>query len=258
MAVDLGTMMMRWIAAVLAAGCAFAAEPVRFTERKLDRKVPGCEVDFSWLEATSGPAEVRGRINAAIVGAFFKGTQKADFRKEAESFIKDCREEAPHMVGWSRDIGMERLRTRPPVLSFAYVAESFEGGAHPNAERWFLNLEPETGRQVRLESILVDGALPRLTEIAERRFRAERDLSPTADLKEEGFWWKDGRFHLNENYGFGETSLTFFYNQYEVAPYSMGVTEVEIPYAEILELLRPEFRRGFSVSGTPRPPAAAK
>jgi hypothetical protein len=111
---------------------------------------------------------------------------------------------------------------------------------------------------VTLESILTEGALPRLTAITERHFRAKRELGPTADLKEEGFWWKDGRFHLNENYGFGETSLTFFYNQYEVAPYSMGVTEVEIPYAEIAHLLRPKLRQALISSGTPPPPAAAK
>jgi hypothetical protein len=236
--------------AALAAGCALAAEPITFAERKLKRSVPGCEQDFRWLEATSLPPDVRGRINTAIAASFFKGTQMPDFQKEADRFIKECREAAPHTVGWSLIIGMAALRTRPPVVSVEYVSESYEGGAHPNAARWFLNLDPETGRPVKLESILTEGALPRLTEIAERHFRAERELSPTANLKEEGFWWEDGRFHLNDNYGFGENSITFFYNQYEVAPYAMGPTEVEIPYSEILDLLRPEFRNALTAPGT--------
>jgi Protein of unknown function (DUF3298) len=246
MELDLGTMAVRWIvAAALAAGCGYAAEPVRFTERKLERKVAGCEVDFQWLEATSGPAEVRRRINAAIVEAFFKDTPGGNFQKEADDFVATCRKDR-YLIVFSLDIWVKAVHTSAPVLSFEFGTESYTGQPHAYHALWYLNLDPETGKPVKLESMLVEGALARLTEIAERHFREERELSPTADLKEAGFEREDGHFHLNENYGFGEKSLTFFYNEYEIAPYSMGSTDVEIPYGEILELLRPGFRKGLS------------
>src|SRR5690349_11818101 len=128
MALDLCTMVVRWIAAAaLAAAWAHAEEPLRFMERKLNRRVAGCKVEFRWLELPSGTAEVRNRINSAIAAAFFNGTQKPDFGKEADDFINDCREEAPHRVAWSLIIGMKTLRTQP-VVSLAYGSESYAGG----------------------------------------------------------------------------------------------------------------------------------
>jgi Protein of unknown function (DUF3298) len=61
---------------------------------------------------------------------------------------------------------------------------------------------------------------------------------PSADLKEAGFWFKDGRFQSNENFGLTDKALLFEYNVYEIAPYVMGPTTVEIPLAEIRDLLR--------------------
>jgi len=114
-----------------------------------------------------------------------------------------------------------------------------------SASKYF-NFDPVTGEPIKLASILKDGAMARLTAIAEVHFRQARKLTATAKLDEEGFGgvgfgWPDGRFALNDNYGFGEKALYFFFNDYEIAPHAMGATLVEIPYAEIRDLIRPEF-----------------
>ena len=35
-----------------------------------------------------------------------------------------------------------------------------------------------------------------------------------------------------------EHSITFIYNVYEIAPYSNGITELDIPYSDINDLLK--------------------
>jgi hypothetical protein len=257
-------MLVRWIVLpVLAASCAFAAEPLQFEARWLNREVSGCEVKFDWIEVTSGPPAVRSRINAALLEFFLSPTgdrpkdarlgPETAYKNEADSFISQCRREEKDglKANWSLADSVTVLRDRPPFFSFQYSSHSYEGGAHPNSDKWFLTVDAETGREVELTSIMVDGFLPRLTEIAEPHFRAVRHLSPTANLKEEGFLWPDGRFQLNENYAFGETSLIFVFTTYEIASHAHGETRLEIPYAEIQDLLKPEFRN-LSVSAPPR------
>ncbi len=84
--------------------------------------------------------------------------------------------------------------------------------------------------------------MPWLTPIAEVYFRKARQLSPTADLKEAGFWFPDGRFKLNENFGLTDTALLFNFNMYEIAARSMGETRIAIPLTGI---------PGLAASGIP-------
>jgi hypothetical protein len=82
--------------------------------------------------------------------------------------------------------------------------------------------------------------MARLTAVGEVHFRQERKLAATGKLEDQGFGLPGG-FALNDNYGFGEKALFFFFNDYEIAPHFMGSTSVEIPYAEIRDLIRPGF-----------------
>jgi hypothetical protein len=205
---------------------------------------------IEWVEVVSGPREVRDRMNRAILEALAGadvnpgGARRATPAEIAAGFVQDYFErDDDSRMPWSLDAGASVVRNRAPVLSLDVGSESYAGGAHANASRFYLNLDFATAKPLALSDVLVEGALPRLTQIAERYFRKERELAPDADLKEAGFWWEDGRFHLNGNFAIGEKSLLFFYNQYEIASYVDGPTEIEIPFEEITALLRPKFRQ---------------
>jgi hypothetical protein len=255
---------MRRVILLAAVGCAVAsgADPLRLEPRVLERKSPGCSDQKSpcgyarieWVEVVSGPREVRDRMNRAILDAVAtgppgkanpEGPRRATPAEIAQDFVQEYlkdRHGTTSQLGWSLDGGAQVLRNRAPVLSLEFSSESYAGGAHGSASTWYLNLDFATGKRLALSDVLVEGALPRLTQIAERHFRKERELAPDADLKAEGFWWEDGRFHLNQNFALGEKSLIFFYNQYEITSYAAGPTEIEIPFEEIGELLKVEFR----------------
>ena len=57
---------------------------------------------------------------------------------------------------------------------------------------------------------------------------------------ENGFNFPSDRFKLNDNYGIGDKALVFHFNTYEIAPGAIGDRKIEIPYAEIRHLLKPE------------------
>jgi hypothetical protein len=63
-----------------------------------------------------------------------------------------------------------------------------------------------------------------------------KNLKPNQSLEGE-FWFDNNKFHLNENFLFTKTGITFFYNEYEIACYACGTTEIEIPYKNIKSLI---------------------
>ena len=105
--------------------------------------------------------------------------------------------------------------------------------AHPLFDTTYLNSDTRTGEALSLNSILKDGALPRLNAIGLVYFRKARGLAPADDLIEAGFNFSDDTFELNENFGVADNALIFHFNAYEVAPYALGPTDVEIPLSAI-------------------------
>ena len=90
--------------------------------------------------------------------------------------------------------------------------------------------------KLTLEDIISDKQ--QLTGLAEKKFREMKNMGETDSLKDAGFWFDGNKFALSENFGVTETGLLFFYNPYEIAPWAMGSTELEIPFEEIQTLLK--------------------
>ncbi|MGA9058295.1 MAG: SUMF1/EgtB/PvdO family nonheme iron enzyme [Terriglobia bacterium] len=258
-----------WIVALMTS-LGMAAEPLRVENRHVDRKLPGCgnekdgcdHVEFTYVEVVGGPAAARKRINAEIMACvlFGPGTDSEAARDTCKSrpTLSECKSTpelaAQAEIDFSASIYKDHpswqpsalsrwvtvLRTAAPVLSLG-CSEISSGGAHPISSAEYLNFDPATGEPIKLVSILKDGAMARLTAIAETHFRQKRKLAANAKLEDEGFTFPGGRFELNDNYGFGEKALLFLFNENEIAPGYMGPTLVEIPYSEIRDLIRPEF-----------------
>jgi Protein of unknown function (DUF3298) len=229
-----------------------AAEPLRVENQHIDRKLPGCgdptdgcaHVELTYVEVAGGTAAAHQRINAAIVAFVTQSKdRKATPASFAQGYIDDYADDLkddPSTPPESLTVSVKVLRNAAPVFSLGCSQLSAGGGGHQLSDMRYLNFDPLTGEPIKLVSILKEGALARLTAIAEVHFRKERDLAATATLGDAGFNFPSG-FALNDNYGFGEKALVFFFNPYEIAPAAMGPQEVEIPYAEIRDLLRPGF-----------------
>ncbi len=239
------------IAVVLMAARGVPAQPVTYESRHVERMLPGCgdekegcaRVELDFVEITGGAApEALDRMNQAIVDNLVRGGPKMTPDQYADRFIANYTvEDNPRGVPWRLERKIKALRATPPVVSLESYEFGYTGGAHPYSGTVYLNFNAATGKPVKLSDILRDGALPKLTDVAEGYFRRKRNLAPGADLKEEGFsFFKNDRFALNENFGVGEDALVFTFNEYEVAPYAWGPTEFEIPFSAIRDLLRPE------------------
>ena len=81
--------------------------------------------------------------------------------------------------------------------------------------------------------------------MVEQKFRKVYELADTASWQNNGFWFDDG-FKLPQNMALTPDGLYLIYNQYEVAPYAVGTTELIVDADEWINVLTPEWQRRFA------------
>lgn len=132
---------------------------------------------------------------------------------------------------WNITIYSEVVCTTSAVTSLALSLQSYTGGAHGNSEMTYNSFNTTTGEKIRLSDIVTDGK--KLVEVAEKKFRAIKKLKADDDLKKAGFWFEGNKFSLNDNYCLTGKGLAFYFNQYEIAPYAAGPTELVLTFEEL-------------------------
>lgn len=111
----------------------------------------------------------------------------------------------------------------------------FTGGAHGFGVTVYSVISAKTGQPAESWRSLVTDTLA-LMQLAETEFRQLKKIPEGTPTSQEWFW--NGKFYLTDNFGLTTGGMLFYYNQYEIAPYSAGATELLIPWEEISPLLK--------------------
>lgn len=138
------------------------------------------------------------------------------------------------------------------VLSFYGDKVKFTGAAHPERSRKGVSYDLTNGYVLTLASIMTTEAttddfcklvLDALAERTEGDFLRE---GYSEDVKR--------RFTADptqdENWYFTTAGLCFYFDPYEIAPYSSGVITAEIPYDKLSGLLQPDYLPATRASAT--------
>jgi hypothetical protein len=127
---------------------------------------------------------------------------------------------------WEIEVSMD-IQDHPTFVELTTSGWTYTGGAHGNGFNTYFLIDRTDGKMLTLRDFFTN--LDELNTIAEKYFRAIFGLSETESLNEYGFWFDNDNFTVNENFTSSGDSLLFFYNTYEIAPYSGGPTELLIP-----------------------------
>ncbi|MBB2149004.1 DUF3298 and DUF4163 domain-containing protein [Pedobacter gandavensis] len=163
------------------------------------------------------------------------------YQQVADAFIKDyenLRDTEGTVAAWFLDAETKVLTDQPDYIGLEYSLVNYAGGAHPNSNMIYWNLNPKTLQEITLESLINEGSMPQLVTIAEKIFRKNEKLSPTASLKDTYFFEND-KFNLNRNFTITKEGLKFLYNPYEIKAYAYGSTELIIPFSDLKTIARP-------------------
>lgn len=115
----------------------------------------------------------------------------------------------------------------------------YSGGAHGMLNRLFYVFDTRNGKKLTLEDIFrpqADSTLKvLLTEALRSRYEIDQDVS----LKSFGLFVEV--IEPNTNFWLSNTGIGFYYNSYELAPYSFGQSNLFLPFSQLNDLLNETF-----------------
>lgn len=228
-----------------------------------DANSPICKIhlDFMYLKPYSEKDSLSIKVNAilqhifsneriqnAAISNFIDSIKKdyiASYRKdllkyyEADLHNKEV-ENIPAWYNYEYDITSELSMGRDNIWNYTVTSFQNTGGAHPNTWLKWINIEATTGKVLTKNDVFVPGSEKAICDLilkyllieSNRRLESVQRLQTLDDLYEAGILL-DGDLYVPDNFLLTSDGVTFLYNRYEIAPYSMGDFQLNIPYAEI-------------------------
>jgi hypothetical protein len=113
--------------------------------------------------------------------------------------------------------------------------EYYTGGAHGMRSKDYYVFSLNDKRRLALDDILQDDAKPELENLVEAALRKRMEIPEWIPLTEQGFF--ENYVDKLEDFFLTPQGLGFQWDPYEIAPYSMGIIELVIPYSELTGII---------------------
>ncbi len=186
--------------------------------------------------------QINEKIESYFLKSVFNANQAPTIDKLIEQFFGEYnsfKEDFPEAFQrWELDRTGKVKHNGNYLLSVELTEYSYLGGAHPNTYVTYAIYDLRNGSEIKLKDLFVKNYEETLNKVAEEEFRNLYTLTETDDLGQAGFWFENNEFQINDNYLITDSSLIFYYNNYEITAYAFGPTELEILYHKIEPLIR--------------------
>lgn len=235
-----------------------------------DKASPKCKVsiDYMYLEAGDEKDSISAIINSRIQSIAFGDSYGKMSPKEAipavvGKYTKDYRdkltkfyeadihngvkpEDIPAWYNYEYEITSELSLNNDSIWNFSVSTFTDTGGAHPNTTIKWANLLAKSGKVLTKnvvfrkdkEKEIIDLILKHLIDEVNQRLETDT-ITSIEGLKENGALL-DVELYIPDNFLLLEDRVSFLYNRYDIAPYSMGEFIIDVPYAEIETMLNRE------------------
>lgn len=226
-----------------------------------DTTLPFADVKVSFTYPVKfGNKEDLARLQQIFVGTFFNSLNLdtlspreavdaylADYKKEYKSLSSTYYSEKSQlpkgetpMWYWYYMYNTNKVMFQnDSLLSYAVEYSDYTGGAHGSYRITYTNIDLAELTTVSEEDIFVPNYKKPLTEIIINRLMAQHHVTVPDSLINLGFFDLD-ELIPNNNFWLSDKGIHYSYNQYEIAPYSMGVIDVDIPYENLSAILKPD------------------
>ena len=129
------------------------------------------------------------------------------------------------------------LTNIPSLWSYAMDVYEYTGGAHGNRYLLIQNYNLRTGDAVNEQDLFIDDYYEQLKTLLLEALIAQTDEAETRkDLRRLGYSVAD--VVPNENFYVTDEGITYVYNPYEIARYSMGCIQISLAWDSIRHLQR--------------------
>ena len=184
--------------------------------------------------------EVDRQLRASLSDFIMEADGKEPLDELIEMFLSDYKafkETFPEsQTPWYVTIDVIVSYTSRSFISLALNSSSYTGGTHPNTNINYINIDESGERITSLDYFF--NSREKITDLAEKQFRAQHNLQPDQSLSEKGFLFENDEFSLPDNFGFTSSGVVFYYNSYEIAPYAEGPTALIIPFYKLKSIYK--------------------
>lgn len=210
-------------------------------------------------------------INRALRAQFLG--EKMTPEQVKNTYLRECRTELEEEAQWLKGeggfgaslqrswlVGVSVVRNRSPWLSLTLDEYTYTGGAHGSAGSSSLLFDVRTGRRGGLQDLLRDeAAIAAFHGLVAEKLLDQYNDALFEDQAAQLRLYVSDRSRQLERWRLGEigyaTGTTFtmtpsgvrvLFQQYEVAPYAVGMPTVDLPFSEWSSLASEEARRVFT------------
>jgi len=226
----------------------FVMKEYKKTYKDCDQNSEGCSyINFNYPEILN--ADIKDKVNSAI-GTYLRdsiysieGKNFKNFDELASTFFAEYdtmkRISSVQDLAFVLDEKAEIISETEKdfTVSISYYIST--GGAHPNSFMSYFVFDKLTGNIITLNNFFKPGYDSLLNKLVDGAYRKEKGLSPTDDLQKKGDLFEN-KITFNNNFAVTKDSLKFFYNNYEIAAYVFGPTEISIPLNDLKEYVKQE------------------
>ena len=126
-------------------------------------------------------------------------------------------------------------------VSYQVVADNFTGGAHGNRtiDNGVFNLN--TLSQISLTDLIAEKSLNDLNTLVRNQLMVQYECNTLDELAEKGLFTAPNEIEVTDNFYINDEGITWTYDPYEIAPYSVGVVQISLTWDDVMPYLAPEF-----------------
>ncbi|MEG1685518.1 MAG: RsiV family protein [Bacteroides sp.] len=198
-------------------------------------------IRISLLSACFGEQYAKLEQIAAIDS--FTNTYIREYKADLEPlYLKDKKndpdgKDVQAWYSYYNNITATPLTDNEDVLVYKVEQNSYTGGAHGINSTLFLNFDAQTGKILHLKDIFKAGYEKGLNELLLAQLMKDKDVSTLEALQDKAYLLETP-IYPSEDFFITSEGITFFYNVYEIAPYSNGTTEISLTNKKLKELIK--------------------
>lgn len=140
-------------------------------------------------------------------------------------------------LNWERSQQVQVVLNDNGMLCLEMASYAFTGGAHGMANMRYLVFNLKDNKPLVLSEIFAQSAIEKLSQVLTSRVRERYAIPSNQALTEAGLFTDIIKAH--DNYYLNPLGIGFYYNNYDIAPYAMGHTDIFLSFEEIKELIIP-------------------
>jgi hypothetical protein len=137
----------------------------------------------------------------------------------------------PNSFNWQKSIRMDVMNNEHHLLCLQFENYAKTGVREGTQVKKYLIYDLVNNRKIHLENIFKPTDLDQLSQLLNQKLREQYHISSDSSLKDFGFFVDE--LQPNKNIYLHPGGIGFYYNVFEIAPFSNGATNIFLPWKEL-------------------------